>query len=124
MLQLGEPDVDQIMQKMALVEDLTMPEFRRAIRYHQAVLYSMEDTFLMGRTGFLGKEEFEQFPKRIAAVFNPPGARAAWEVLRVMHGNSFAAYVDNVLQQQSPRPIDADYVLWKETANAEKAKVA
>lgn len=92
---------------------VTETQLVQFIGYSRAVFLGAEDSFLQHRDGQLDEPAFTSFSRSLCSLFESPGMRAAWSVLREWYDMEFAAYVDGLVRQAADRPIGMQHARWK-----------
>ena len=93
--------------------EVTEAQLVQFIGYCRAVFLGAEDSYLQHRDGLLDESAFNSFSRSLRSLFESPGMKAAWSVLREWYGSEFVAYVDRVASDASHRPIAVQHAQWK-----------
>jgi hypothetical protein len=87
------------------------------IGYCRAVFLGAEDSFLQHREGLLDEAAFNSFNRSLHSLFESPGMRATWSILREWYDVEFATYMDGVVRDATDRPIGIQHAQWKTTVS-------
>lgn len=93
--------------------DITETQLVQFIGYCRAVFLGAEDSFLQHRDRLLDERAFNSFDRSLHSLFESPGMRAAWAILRDWYDAEFGAYMDGVVKNAADRPIVAQHARWK-----------
>jgi hypothetical protein len=95
--------------------DTEIPETQlvQFIGYCRAVFLGAEDSFLQHREGLLDEPAFNSFDRSLRSLFESPGMRATWSILREWYDVEFATYMDGVVRDAADRPIGIQHAQWK-----------
>ena len=74
--------------------EVTDTQLVQFIGYCRAVFLGAEDSFLQHRAGLLDEKAFNSFDRSLRSLFESPGMRAAWSILREWYDQDFATYMD------------------------------
>ncbi len=96
------------------ISDTQLVQF---IGYCRAVFLGAEDSFLQHGEGLLDEPAFNSFNRSLRSLFESPGMRAAWSILREWYDVEFAAYMDGVVKDAADRPIGIQHEQWKAAAS-------
>jgi len=92
------------------ITELQLVQF---IGYCRAVFLGAEDSFLQHSESLLDEPAFNSFNRSMRSLFESPGMRAAWSILREWYDVEFAAYMDGVVKDATDRPIGIQHAQWK-----------
>ncbi|QJW94386.1 hypothetical protein [Frigoriglobus tundricola] len=97
--------------------DVTPTQLVQFIGYCRAVFLVAEDSYLQHRDGLLDEPGFNSFGRSLRSLFESPGMKAAWAILRERYDSEFATYMDSVVNEARHRPIVIQHALWKATVS-------
>lgn len=103
--------------------NITDAQLVQFIGYSRAVFLGAEDSFLQHRDHLLNERAFNSFARSLRSLFESPGMRAAWTILRDWYDAEFAAYMDRIVKEANNHPTDLQHARWKAAASS-KAEVA
>ena len=106
--------------------DISEIQLVQFMAYCRAVFLGAEDSFLQHHEHRLGELAFRSFKRSLFGVFELPGMRAAWSIVREWYDQEFAAFVDDIVRQAANRPNAVQHVhglhaRWKAAVSAEVA---
>jgi len=121
LMRLAEGDLANAMMRGSLGEPETtsVEAYRFSFATH-AVFVSWEDEYFQFRNGMLDERRFRLQDVVNSAQLSAPGVRALWRLTRPVYHPDFAAHIDAIMNQNSPRTDDF-FALWKSTAAEERA---
>ncbi len=93
--------------------EVTSAQLVQFIGYCRAVFLSAEDSYLQHRDGLLDEPAFNSFSRSLRSLFESPGMKATWSILREWYDTGFATYMDGVVNDASHRPIAIQHAQWK-----------
>lgn len=103
--------------------NITDTQLVQFIGYCRAVFLGAEDSFLQHRDHLLNERAFNSFVRSLRSLFESPGMRAAWSVLRDWYDERFATYMDQIVREATNRPSEMQHAQWK-VAASKNAEVA
>jgi hypothetical protein len=92
---------------------ITETQLVQFVGYCRAVFLSAEDSFLQHSKGLLDESAFNSFNRSMRSLFESPGMRAAWSILREWYDVEFAAYMDGLVNAATDRPVGIQHAQWK-----------
>jgi hypothetical protein len=102
--------------------EITETQLVQFIGYCRAVLLGAEDSFLQHREGLLDESAFNSFDRSLRSLFESPGMRASWSILREWYDLGFAGYMDGVIKDATDRPIGFQHAQWRAAISAFKGR--
>jgi len=93
--------------------EITDTQLVQFIGYCRAVFLGAEDSFLQHRDGLLEEEAFNSFDRSLRSLFESPGMKAAWTILREWYHKDFVVYMDGAIRTANDRPIAIQHAQWK-----------
>jgi hypothetical protein len=106
--------------------DISEIQLVQFMGYCRAVFLGAEDSFLQHRERRLGELAFRSFKRSLHGVFELPGMRAAWSIVRDWYDEEFVAFVDSTVKEAADRPNGLQHTQglherWKAAVSAEVA---
>lgn len=93
--------------------EITDTQLVQFIGYCRAVFLGAEDSFLQYRDGLLEEKAFNSFDRSLRSLFEAPGMKAAWAILREWYHKDFVVYMDETVRAANDKPIAVQHAQWK-----------
>lgn len=101
--------------------DMTDTQLVQFIGYCRAVFLGAEDSFLQHRDGLLEEQAFNSFDRSMCSLFESPGMKAAWAILREWYHKDFVVYMDETVFAATDRPIAIQHAQWKSAVSQDSS---
>ncbi|MBI3677097.1 MAG: hypothetical protein HY243_10850 [Proteobacteria bacterium] len=111
----GEPGLAPIMLRGRNADpQLTPAELEQYLRLMTALFLNFEDGFLLRRAAMLDDASAASDGEALKNhIFNQPGYRAAWTMLRSGMQPAFRDYMDAIMRETAPLPTGDRHAAWK-----------